>query len=66
MHSPAVYAESNGDPDDMVYPCKGCGEILEEGKAFELGKSRLILGCESGRDASTSRSVSPSTTEVKF
>lgn len=25
--------------DDVVYPCKGCGEILEEGKAFELGES---------------------------
>ena len=22
------------DQDDVVYPCKGCGEILEEGKAF--------------------------------
>lgn len=26
------------EADDEVYPCKGCGEILEEGKAFELGK----------------------------
>ncbi|EDN96397.1 hypothetical protein SS1G_01323 [Sclerotinia sclerotiorum 1980 UF-70] len=22
--------------DDVAYPCKGCGDILEEGKAFEL------------------------------
>jgi hypothetical protein len=26
------------DEDDVVYPCKGCGDILEEGKAFELGR----------------------------
>ena len=38
MQSPAIYAESNGDQDDVIYPCKGCNEILEEGKAFELGK----------------------------
>lgn len=25
--------------DDVVYPCKGCGEILEEGRAFEMGES---------------------------
>ncbi|KAL1604102.1 hypothetical protein SLS60_005694 [Paraconiothyrium brasiliense] len=24
--------------DDVLYSCKGCGEILEEGKAFELGE----------------------------
>lgn len=24
--------------DEKVYPCTGCGEILEEGKAFELSK----------------------------
>ncbi|KAK7447575.1 RhoGAP domain-containing protein [Colletotrichum acutatum] len=29
------YLESPMDNDD-VFPCKGCGEILEEGKAFEL------------------------------
>ncbi|GKT92883.1 hypothetical protein Ct61P_10733 [Colletotrichum tofieldiae] len=32
------YLESPMDQDD-VFPCKGCGEILEEGKAFELGMS---------------------------
>ncbi|KAF2998881.1 Rho-type gtpase-activating protein [Curvularia kusanoi] len=43
MDSPGGYPESlldhdqDGDQDDVVYPCKGCGEILEEGKAFELG-----------------------------
>ncbi|KAL1651725.1 Rho-type gtpase-activating protein [Didymella pomorum] len=40
MDSPGGYPESlldqDGDQDDVVYPCKGCGEILEEGKAFEL------------------------------
>ena len=54
--SPGVYPESPNDIEDVVYPCKGCGEvlythvrhgipiadnpfpqILEEGKAFELG-----------------------------
>lgn len=33
MDSPADYF----DDDEAVFPCKGCGEILEEGKAFELG-----------------------------
>jgi hypothetical protein len=37
MESPGGYPESPLDQDDVVYPCKGCGEILEEGKAFELG-----------------------------
>lgn len=39
MDSPGTYPESLLDQDDVVYPCKGCGEILEEGKAFELGTS---------------------------
>ncbi len=34
MESPADYF----DEDEAVFPCKGCGEILEEGKAFELGE----------------------------
>ncbi|OTA32514.1 hypothetical protein BTJ68_08293 [Hortaea werneckii EXF-2000] len=38
VESPGVYDESLHDQEDLVYPCKGCGEILEEGKAFELGK----------------------------
>ncbi|GCB22712.1 beta-chimaerin [Aspergillus awamori] len=40
MESPA-YPESPMDQDDIPYPCKGCGEILEEGKAFELGRFAL-------------------------
>jgi hypothetical protein len=32
-----AYPESSMDQDDMPFPCKGCGEILDEGKAFELG-----------------------------
>jgi hypothetical protein len=26
--SPGVYPESPNDQDDVVYPCKGCGEVL--------------------------------------
>ncbi|OKL64378.1 hypothetical protein UA08_00767 [Talaromyces atroroseus] len=33
MDSPS---ESPMEQEDIPYPCKGCGEILEEGKAFEL------------------------------
>ncbi|TLD38577.1 RhoGAP-domain-containing protein [Venturia nashicola] len=33
------------DQDDVVYPCKGCGEILEEGKAFELAGNRWHIDC---------------------
>jgi hypothetical protein len=32
------YLDSPLDGDDVAYPCKGCGDILEEGKAFELGE----------------------------
>ncbi|WYZ46388.1 hypothetical protein EsH8_IX_000613 [Colletotrichum jinshuiense] len=38
------YLESPMDNDD-VFPCKGCGEILEEGKAFELAGNRWHLNC---------------------
>ncbi|KAF3937454.1 hypothetical protein ABW19_dt0209510 [Dactylella cylindrospora] len=31
--------------DDAAYPCKGCGEILEEGKAFELAGNRWHIDC---------------------
>ncbi|KAK0391262.1 hypothetical protein NLU13_0763 [Sarocladium strictum] len=34
----------DGDGDD-VFPCKGCGDILEEGKAFELAGNRWHLDC---------------------
>lgn len=33
------------DGDDVAYPCKGCGDILEEGKAFELAGNRWHLNC---------------------
>ena len=74
MESLAGYPESPLEPDDAVYPCKGCGEvrdgplivsraaplllapnadncneqILEEGKAFELGMflQSWALPCE--------------------
>ncbi|KAI0160894.1 RhoGAP-domain-containing protein [Hypoxylon sp. FL1284] len=38
------YTESPLESDD-VFPCKGCGEILEEGKAFELAGNRWHLNC---------------------
>ncbi|KAF3768016.1 hypothetical protein M406DRAFT_275774 [Cryphonectria parasitica EP155] len=31
--------------EEDVFPCKGCGEILEEGKAFELAGNRWHLNC---------------------
>ncbi|KAI1943459.1 Rho-type gtpase-activating protein [Ophidiomyces ophidiicola] len=33
------------DQDDIAIPCKGCGEILEEGKAFELAGNRWHIDC---------------------
>ncbi|KAL6702450.1 Rho-type gtpase-activating protein [Coniothyrium glycines] len=45
MESPTGYPESPLDQDDVVYPCKGCGEILEEGKAFELAGNRWHIDC---------------------
>ena len=30
------------EPDDVAYSCKGCGEILKEGKAWELGNLVLL------------------------
>lgn len=38
------YLDSPMDNDD-IFPCKGCGEILEEGKAFELTGNRWHLDC---------------------
>lgn len=35
--------DTDSDADKVVYPCKGCGEILEEGKAFELCKSNSYM-----------------------
>ncbi|KAK7427404.1 Rho-type gtpase-activating protein [Neonectria magnoliae] len=40
------YLESPMETEtDDVFPCKGCGEILEEGKAFELAGNRWHLDC---------------------
>ncbi|KAL2153300.1 hypothetical protein VTH82DRAFT_4455 [Thermothelomyces myriococcoides] len=38
------YLDSPMDADE-IFPCKGCGEILEEGKAFELAGNRWHLDC---------------------
>ncbi|KAI0478639.1 hypothetical protein GGR56DRAFT_331360 [Xylariaceae sp. FL0804] len=38
------YTDGTMDGED-VFPCKGCGEILEEGKAFELAGNRWHLDC---------------------
>ncbi|KAK3391062.1 hypothetical protein B0H63DRAFT_131226 [Podospora didyma] len=38
------YPDAPMDAED-VFPCKGCGEILEEGKAFELAGNRWHLDC---------------------
>ncbi|KAI5367944.1 Putative Rho GTPase activation protein [Septoria linicola] len=45
MDSPSTYPESPMEQEDIVYPCKGCGEILEEGKAFELAGNRWHIDC---------------------
>lgn len=45
MDSPADYLDSPMEGDDVAYPCKGCGDILEEGKAFELAGNRWHLNC---------------------
>ncbi|KAL7628090.1 Rho-type gtpase-activating protein [Parahypoxylon ruwenzoriense] len=38
------YTDTPMESDD-IFPCKGCGEILEEGKAFELAGNRWHLNC---------------------
>ncbi|KAL8983899.1 MAG: hypothetical protein Q9205_001984 [Flavoplaca limonia] len=45
MDSPTAYPESPLEQDDAAYPCKGCGEILDEGKAFELAGNRWHIDC---------------------
>ncbi|KIW93186.1 uncharacterized protein Z519_05791 [Cladophialophora bantiana CBS 173.52] len=45
MESPVAFPDSPMDPDDAAYPCKGCGKILEEGKAFELAGNRWHIHC---------------------
>lgn len=44
MESPADYDDGILDSEE-IYPCKGCGDILEEGKAFELAGNRWHLTC---------------------
>ncbi|KAK7523395.1 rho-type GTPase-activating protein-like protein 2 [Phyllosticta citriasiana] len=45
MDSPSGYPESPLDDVDVIYHCKGCGEVLEEGKAFELAGNRWHIDC---------------------
>ncbi|KAL4934614.1 putative Rho GTPase activator Rga [Aspergillus undulatus] len=46
MESPTSYPpESPMEQEDIPVPCKGCGEILEEGKAFELAGNRWHIDC---------------------
>ncbi|KAK0870296.1 Rho-type gtpase-activating protein [Friedmanniomyces endolithicus] len=42
MDGPRAFDEEEGD---AVFPCKGCGDILEEGKAFELAGQRWHIDC---------------------
>ncbi|EEP78782.1 conserved hypothetical protein [Uncinocarpus reesii 1704] len=44
LESPTA-ADYPDDQDDIPIPCKGCGEILEEGKAFELAGNRWHIDC---------------------
>ncbi|KAI9892861.1 MAG: Rho-type gtpase-activating protein [Vezdaea aestivalis] len=44
MDSPS-HPDSPMNDDDAAYPCKGCNEILEEGKAFELAGNRWHINC---------------------
>ncbi|KAK3721748.1 Rho-type gtpase-activating protein [Vermiconidia calcicola] len=39
------YLESPMEQEDVIFPCKGCGDILEEGKAFELAGNRWHIDC---------------------
>ncbi|KAF2402018.1 RhoGAP-domain-containing protein [Trichodelitschia bisporula] len=45
LESPGAFPDSPTEQDEVVYPCKGCGEILEEGKAFELAGNRWHIDC---------------------
>ncbi|KAJ5587614.1 uncharacterized protein N7459_003379 [Penicillium hispanicum] len=45
MESPAVHPESPMEQEEIPYPCMGCGEVLEEGKAFELSGQRWHIDC---------------------
>ncbi|KAK2750383.1 hypothetical protein FQN57_003863 [Myotisia sp. PD_48] len=45
MESPTGSTDNPDDLDDVPIPCKGCGEILEEGKAYELAGHRWHMDC---------------------
>ncbi|GAB7359051.1 hypothetical protein MBLNU230_g5123t1 [Neophaeotheca triangularis] len=45
MASVMEYPESPSEEQEAVFPCKGCGDILEEGKAFELAGNRWHIDC---------------------
>ncbi|KAJ5160301.1 uncharacterized protein N7482_007305 [Penicillium canariense] len=45
MDSPAFPPDSPMEQDEIPFPCMGCGEILEEGKAFELSGQRWHIDC---------------------
>ncbi|GAB7337061.1 hypothetical protein MBLNU457_g2469t1 [Dothideomycetes sp. NU457] len=45
VEQPGTFPESPNEEGDAIYPCKGCGEILEEGKAFELAGNRWHIDC---------------------
>ncbi|KAJ5486076.1 hypothetical protein N7530_000376 [Penicillium desertorum] len=44
MDNQGSYPESPMEQEES-YPCKGCGETLEEGKAFELAGNRWHIDC---------------------
>ncbi|ORY08220.1 hypothetical protein BCR34DRAFT_570096 [Clohesyomyces aquaticus] len=54
VHSSETYIDSEKNHDETksrityeggIYPCKGCGELLEEGKAFELAGNKWHIEC---------------------
>ncbi|KAI5779305.1 hypothetical protein EDC01DRAFT_312233 [Geopyxis carbonaria] len=46
MESPGLPPDSPLlDDDDIPVPCKGCSNVLEEGKAFELAGNRWHIEC---------------------
>ncbi|MCJ1467375.1 Rho-type gtpase-activating protein [Pseudocyphellaria aurata] len=45
MEASTGFPDSPMEPDEAAFPCKGCGEILEEGKAFELAGNRWHIDC---------------------
>ncbi|KAJ5494275.1 Rho GTPase activation protein [Penicillium fimorum] len=44
MENQSAYPDSPLEQEES-YPCKGCGETLEEGKAFELAGNRWHIDC---------------------